>query len=744
MRGAFDVWQRGVRAYLAADPGLARLRSASGVTLTLVLALLVLIVGARLADQPLPVALLGAVVGTLIAGANREHTVRARAVTTVLAALPAMASVTLAATLNEWRYAADLGFVVVLFLATWARRFGVRGVVLGMAAFVAYFFSLFLHTTVSEVPRLLLSVLVGLALALLVLTVLLPNRPTTELHRLMAALRAACALAVEAAVQKQAPDAAHDARGAQRRERHLRRQLDHLSTSALLIESWLDTYGADLHATAGGQPLSLAVFDAQLSTEQLVDTLIRSGTTDTWMPEQLAAVDDVRVSLREGSSADQLDEARRHVHGLADQADTRTPAGLATYLAAHTVDAHLTVRDLALDRDPASGEQAPAPAESQGTTARRLPLPRRRGHHLRWHEPHLLPTTKAALQVAAAAVVATVVGDLVSPERWYWAVLTAFVVYNGTQSRGDILTRAWERVLGTFLGVLAGVVLGALVGRHTTVQLVLLVAFVFIAFYSLQISRTVQAFFLTMMLAMLYGLLGVFSVDVLALRLEETAVGAAIGVAAGYLILPTRTRDTVVRSIDHYLDTLSTVIRGSVEQALAPAGDVDLLGQGRDLDKALQGVSTSATPLTRWRTVRVNRGIRQWVRVLRACDSYSRVLARAAYALSSGVPSPAPSPVGDTTQPPRAGADAATTVGDRPAGALRAVSEEVDAHVSALQALLHGEPVQPVSPVRPALEDVLGDRVPAHGRDGSLETAVFALTRIDRAMLELLPRDPAE
>ena len=51
-------------------------------------------------------------------------------------------------------------------------------------------------------------------------------------------------------------------------------------------------------------------------------------------------------------------------------------------------------------------------------------------------------------------------------------------------------------------------------------------------------------FFITLMLGQMYTLLNTFTDAVLVLRLEETAAGAAIGVAVSILVLPTGTRAT--------------------------------------------------------------------------------------------------------------------------------------------------------------------------------------------------------
>src|SRR5262249_26552139 len=83
-------------------------------------------------------------------------------------------------------------------------------------------------------------------------------------------------------------------------------------------------------------------------------------------------------------------------------------------------------------------------------------------------------STRQALQVGIAASLAIVVGELVSPTRWYWAVLTAFIVFVNTTSRGDVLSRGWQRLVGTIGGVLAGMGLAVLVSGQELLALLVL------------------------------------------------------------------------------------------------------------------------------------------------------------------------------------------------------------------------------------------------------------------------------
>ena len=70
-------------------------------------------------------------------------------------------SSTVAALLAPDQLASDIVFGVVVFIAVYIRRFGPRGRALGMVAFMAYFFNLFLRAGVHELPWMIVAVLVG-------------------------------------------------------------------------------------------------------------------------------------------------------------------------------------------------------------------------------------------------------------------------------------------------------------------------------------------------------------------------------------------------------------------------------------------------------------------------------------------------------------------------------------------------------------------------------------------------------
>ena len=70
-----------------------------------------------------------------------------------------------------------------------------------------------------------------------------------------------------------------------------------------------------------------------------------------------------------------------------------------------------------------------------------------------------------------ASAIAMVGGVTLSPERWFWAVLTAFLIFSNTQSRGDLTVRALNRTLGTAIGIFIGIGLATLIeGELSSVE----------------------------------------------------------------------------------------------------------------------------------------------------------------------------------------------------------------------------------------------------------------------------------
>ncbi|NIL89558.1 hypothetical protein RhoFasSB10_01867 [Rhodococcus fascians] len=675
----------------ASDPGQLRLRGASATTLTVLLAMVVLLLATRAIGQPVTVAMLGTVVAMQASASVKDKDQHSRLVTTALMVLPASAAVTVAALLSRLGAVADVGFIAVLFAAVWVRRFGPRGTALGMVAFISYFFALFLQATPGQVPMLIAAIVGGVLIALFVRAVVFPDRPIVEVRRLLYAMRAVSESVLAAASARE-----------DRALELLRRRLDRLGNTALMIDDWLDRHDAGQLLSVTSTDLSLRVFDAQIATEQLVSSLWALDPAKPWPTALGQATTALGSCLQNAPSAEQLKAARRLAATAAERADPSTPAGIATVSAQRAVQAHIAIHHITTNAVAVTSSPRQAAVEPADKD-----------------EPAgLNPSTKAAIQVAVATSAATVLGELVSPDRWYWAVLTAFLVFTGASTRGEILTRAGQRILGTMAGVLAGVVIAALVGNHQSVQLVLIVVCVFFAFYLVTVAYALLSFFVTILLAMLYGLLGTFSIEVLELRIIETAVGGAVGIASAYFIFSTGTRKTLVDKVDTYLDQLDALIDTSVESVITPGNATDLVASTRTLDNALKEVVTAGKPLVLGPTTRSRRGAKRLLRVLTVSGRSAHALARAGVLASRAEPETAPS--ADTAQALR---DAAALV------------RETARHV---EAAIAGKRVhQPEKVTDTTVLDVL---LTSANSPGPVRVAVRALNIMNRTLADVLIR----
>jgi uncharacterized membrane protein YccC len=679
------------RFLVYSDPGRLRLRNAAATTLSLVLAMVTLLAAAGVTHQPVTVAMLGTIVAMQSSAAVKDRQQHSRVVTMLLLIFPAVGAVTLAALLSPIGVIADIGFIAVLFTAVWVRRFGPRGNALGMVAFMAYFYALFLRSTLDQVPVLAGAVAVGVGSTLIVRTLIFPDRPRAEVRHLVRALRGASVAVLDVAANPGANDVAT-----------YRRRLDRLGETALMIDDWLDRHDAAQSLSVTSEDLALRVFDAQIAMEQLVSMLRTIDPTTPWPEGLTEAITALRTCLQHNPSEDQLRMARRAGAAAADRADLSVSEGIATVVAYRAVQAHLAIHHITTNALGIAGAaEAPepdAPAEVE-----------RAG---------MEPSTKAAIQVAVATSAATILGELISPDRWYWAVLTAFLVFTGVSTRGEILTRAGHRIVGTIAGVVAGVLLATLVGHNPPVQMVLLVICVFCAFYLVTVAYAWLTFFVTVLLAMLYGLLGDFSVQVLELRIEETAAGGIVGIASAYFIFSTSTRATFIEKVTDYLDRMVDLIEVGIASVLAPGGATDLVAETRRLDNALQEVITAGKPLQMGPAVRSRRGAQRLLRGLQAGNRSAHALARA------GVNSARADP---DTAPPQATADA-----------LREAAVRVCGTVDIVKQIVAGNDVDlPDKPTETLILDVMAtSAIPP----GPVRAAVRALNSLHRTLAEVTTR----
>ncbi|MFB4203878.1 FUSC family protein [Arhodomonas sp. KWT2] len=582
----------------ASDPAFSRLRLASRAILSMMITGVVLAaVTAELAPLPFAgygIAMILTFLGTL---AVRDRSPVAQAKSRAAAGVTAVGVVIGAGALSPTPVA-ELVFLAVIFAAVYIRRFGPRWFMVGMVAFMAYFIGDYLHPTLADGGGVALAATVALVVTQIVCTVALPGDPERDFRRATVTIDRRMNL-----ILRELRDAARDDAPTDARRRELQRHLARLRDIVLMAEGFIPQgRGGALAGSGPASDLALAVFDLQLAVERLVAASFRA----------LPPVSLVRAVLYADEPA-----IRRAVSALRDAPEDNETAVQQVLVRAHRARERLAAT---LEQRPHPAFTTPLPEEADSTGGSTDAPP----------AGGLVPASlHVPIQVTVASGLAIYGGLLLSSSRWYWAAIAAFIVFNNTQSRADTAMRAFSRSAGTFGGIIAGTVVATLVHGNVAASIGGILVLFFLAFYFLQTSYGLMIFFITIAIALLYGLMGMFSPHLLVVRLEETVIGAASGVFAAFLIFPRRARTQVASALDAYLNALDELVGVARERAHGRQREADLLALSRTLDRRYADLAGAARPLSGpWTVVRRFGEVREKLLLLAGCTHWARALAR--------------------------------------------------------------------------------------------------------------------
>ncbi|MFD0921937.1 carboxypeptidase regulatory-like domain-containing protein [Saccharopolyspora rosea] len=498
-----------------------------------------------------------------------------------------------------------VGFVVVMFVAVLIRRFGPAFFFYGFMGWMGYFFASFTHATPAVLPPLLVVVVVAAAWILLLnITVLRANARKT-LRRTVRAFSARAR-----AVTRACADLLEETEGAPRQLRRLgnrvRSRQAQLAEAALMVEAWSAEDGA-VPPEESAPALRRKLIDAQQAIDRMAAVAGALADGDASFAGRAAEVADL-LARRDDTAAEQ---AARQLANVAEQS-ARAPVHerLEGWLPARQFAA-AALEFVTLAREVNSPARRDAEAEPvdefqpvvgfamgnlPGSPAVAAGVPAR---GRRWNPlARLDMTTRQAFQVAVAGGLAIVFGRELSPERYYWAVIAAFVMFTGTATRAETFIKGFNRVVGTLVGLVASIGLAELTAGDGTAALAIIVASIFCGFYLFRVSYAYMIFFITIVMGQLYTVLHEFSPGLLLLRLEETAIGAVVGFVVAFAVTPLSTRDTVRTARDNLLAALAELLDAAADR-LAGSGEPDLDALTLALDDRMRQLTVVAKPLMR-------------------------------------------------------------------------------------------------------------------------------------------------
>ncbi|MBO9194410.1 FUSC family protein [Rhizobium sp. 16-449-1b] len=572
---------------LANDPALSRLRMALRVTLSVALSFGVLLVIHSLLF-PLPIASYGLGIVLAIEGgvAVRDKGGGRQLVTRLLGCAASLVVVVIAAGLEGHRLISDAVFLLIIFLAASARVFGPRGHAIGMFAFMSYFLGAYFQPPLAELPLVAIGPMVSSLIAHAVRSVVLPDDWRRDLLRSLESVQGRinqilfkiAALAAEGHVSD-----------ADRQE--LNQLEERLKEVVLMAESFIPRPPSGMFdpGTEPAGELAIRLFDAHLAAEGAI-MLCSQSLPPFELVHRVIEGHKVRPPAEddEGPSAEatraliRLGNARAE---LVETIDEGNRTGFADIAAVAEAPVQASLPDFSLSN----------------------------------------PLMRSALQITVAAAIAMTLGLGLSRERWFWAVLASFLVFTNTNSRGDTAMKALQRSVGTLFGIGIGLLLATVLSGHLAPALAITSLSIFLAFYFLQTSYATMTFFVSIALCLVYGMIGSLTLDLLLLRVEETALGAAVGTLVAFVVFPARTRGALDLVLDKWFAALDALLKATA------AGEPRhrLIDLSQTLDAAYKDLATTARPLgSSWSVVTKPGQVRQTLAIFLAATYWARMMAK--------------------------------------------------------------------------------------------------------------------
>jgi hypothetical protein len=234
-----------------------------------------------------------------------------------------------------------------------------------------------------------------------------------------------------------------------------------------------------------------------------------------------------------------------------------------------------------------------------------------------------------AIQIGVAMALATALGDLVSPSRYYWAVIAVFVTFMGANNSGEQTKRAFFRIAGTVIGIVIGSLAVNAAGHHAHWTIAVILVSFFLGMYLIRINYTFFVIAITVVVSQLYQELHVFSNSLLLWRLAETALGAVVAILVVTFVFPLRSRRVLRVAVRNHIRAIGTLVdhASAVLTSEGPHRDQEgLRGDARAVDASYQALVATAQPLNRGLFGTVDEEMGRAVRLATVSRNYSRDL----------------------------------------------------------------------------------------------------------------------
>jgi uncharacterized membrane protein YgaE (UPF0421/DUF939 family) len=561
---------------------------------------------------------IGVVLGAIVAmicgfGVSMYATARSQLITILFLPLPMLATLALGMALHV-RLLSLASLAVILAIGTYCRRYGPRGFNGGILAFLGAFLGFFIQADVSlgDFGWLTAEIMLGVVVTIAVHFTCFYPRPAADVRRMQRSYAArARDVTAELASVYSTRIRSGEKKGDDKR---LQRELLRFNEAALLIDSKLDNAAA-VPAGWSAATLHQRLFDAELALSNVARFAL--ALAGRGLPTEVTApVGQALAGLRDADVAAVPDNAaaiRQLLESPAPERSSLTPTDrvLLHRFATSVEDSAVALQAFhqypagqVPDDQPQDGfrtQVATSGGWLPGSAAVAGVASGERGGPGLIERIRLAPYARISIQIGIATGGAIALGDQLSGRRFYWALIAAWITFMGANTAGEQLRKASFRIVGTLVGVIVGALLAHLVGDRVGPQIVVVLVSLFLGLYLIRVNYAFMVIGITVMVSQLYVELGEFSNSLLVLRLEETALGAAVAMATVLLVLPLHIGRVARVAARHQIQALGDLADLCLDRLADPTStagsDLELRAAARRVDTAYQALVATARPM---------------------------------------------------------------------------------------------------------------------------------------------------
>ena len=207
------------------------------------------------------------------------------------------------------------------------------------------------------------------------------------------------------------------------------------------------------------------------------------------------------------------------------------------------------------------------------------------------------PVMERAIRMGVAVSIASVLASWYSEPRWYYGFFGAFAVFMSANGTREHIRVSLERGVGTAVGCGLGLLIATSFIGHLEVAYVVLFALIWIAFYFQRASDLLNNVAMGVMVALLYVQMQTYDDVLITDRIVTTLIGSAVAIVVSLVVFRVPTTKITRSAAKHYFVELEQFVDSAFGNLTATDADRTLRARARKVHAAQWQLGQTIAPI---------------------------------------------------------------------------------------------------------------------------------------------------